>query len=119
MKSRTNRWLSQGRLTEHPILKFKRGRKVRIYFEDRETEAYEGESVAAALIASGVKVFRHSKRHKRPRGLFCAIGKCSSCLMEIDGVPNQMTCTVLVRDGMRVKRDRTTFQPQIAQIINR
>ncbi len=94
----------KNRLTKHPILKFERGNKIKFYFENKEIEAYEGETVSAALIASGIKVFSHSKRHNRPRGFFCAIGKCSSCFMEIDGVQNQMTCMRLVQQGMRVKR---------------
>lgn len=92
------------RITQHPIIEFKRGRKIKFYFEGDPVEAYDRETVAAALIASGIKVFRYSKRHKRPRGFFCAIGKCSSCLMEIDGVPNQMTCIRLVKQGMKVRR---------------
>lgn len=94
------------RLTEHPIIQFKRGKKIQFYFENKEITAYEGETVAAALIASGIKVFRYSKKYKRPRGFFCAIGKCSSCLMEINGVPNQMTCMKLVEQGMKVKRQK-------------
>jgi len=92
------------RITRHPIIEFKRGKKVKFNFEGQELEAYKGETVAAALIASGVKVFKYSKRHKRPLGFFCAIGKCSSCLMEINGVQNQMACMRLVEEGMKVKR---------------
>ena len=93
-----------GRLNQHPIIQFKRDKKIKFYFEGQEFLAYEGETVAAALIASGIKVFRYSKRHKRALGLFCAIGKCSSCLMEIDSVPNQMTCIRLVKENMQVRR---------------
>lgn len=92
------------RITHHPIIDFKREKPIKFYFEGKEITAYEGETVASALIASGIKVFRYSKHHKRPLGFFCAIGKCSSCLMEIDGVPNQMTCIRLVKEGMQVKR---------------
>ena len=95
-----------GRITQHPIIQFKRDKKIKFSFEGREFLAYEGETVAAALIASGIKVFRYSKRHKRAIGLFCAIGKCSSCLMEIDGVPNQMTCIRLVKEGMKIRKQK-------------
>ena len=94
----------ESRIAKHPIIQFNRGKKIKFYFEGKEIEAYEGETVAVALIAVGIKVFRYSKRHKRPRGLFCAIGKCSSCLMEIDGISNQMTCITLVKEGMKVRR---------------
>ncbi|HDJ83818.1 MAG TPA: FAD-dependent oxidoreductase, partial [Desulfurococcaceae archaeon] len=66
-------------------------------------EAYEGESVAAALYAIGVNVFTKSIKLERPRGAFCMIGKCSSCFMKVDGIPNTRTCIEPVRDGMRVE----------------
>ena len=91
------------RIWEHPIITFKRGRKVKFYFNGMEVEAYEGESVAAALYAVGINVFTKSIKLERPRGAFCMIGKCSSCFMKVDGVPNTRTCIEPVRDGMRVE----------------
>ncbi|NPA97073.1 MAG: FAD-dependent oxidoreductase [Crenarchaeota archaeon] len=97
---------SDRRIWEHPILTFKRGRKIRFLFEGREVEAYEGESVAAALYAIGIDVFSYSAKLGRPRGPFCMIGKCSSCFMIVDGIPNTRTCIEPVREGMRVERQR-------------
>jgi len=94
------------RLIKHPIIEFQRGKKIKFFFEGKEINAYQGETVAAALIASGIKVFKYSKKYKRPRGLFCAIGKCSSCLVEINGIPNQMACVRLVEEGINVKRQK-------------
>ena len=91
------------RIWEHPILVFKRGRKVKFYFNGMEVEAFEGESIAAALYAIGVNVFSRSIKLGRPRGAFCMIGKCSSCFMKVDGVPNTRTCIEPVRDGLRVE----------------
>ncbi len=94
------------RIWEHPILTFRRGRKVRFFFEGMEIEAYEGESIAAALYAIGIDVFSYSSKLGRPRGAFCMIGKCSSCFMVVDGVPNTRTCIEPVRDGVRVERQK-------------
>ncbi len=96
------------RLEEHPVLDFsrRRGKKVTIYFEGQPIETYEGEPIAEALHAAGIRVLNYSTEKLRPRGLFCAIGKCSSCLMVVDGIPNVRTCITLVRDGMRVERQR-------------
>jgi len=91
------------RIKEHPILEFKRGPKVKIYYGRKKIDAYEGETVGAALYAAGINVFTRSVKYHRPRGMFCAIGKCSSCMMRVDGVPNVMTCVIPVRDGMRVE----------------
>ena len=91
------------RLQEHPIVDFKRGKEVTIYFNGKPIKAYEGETVAAALYAAGIRVFSRSFRFHRPRGFFCAIGKCSACMMEVDGIPNVRICKVYVRDGMQIK----------------
>jgi aerobic-type carbon monoxide dehydrogenase small subunit (CoxS/CutS family) len=56
-----------------------------------------------ALHANGVKVYRNTPEMRRPRGFFCAIGKCSSCFMLVDGVPNVRTCVTPLNKGMRVE----------------
>ena len=94
------------RLSEHPVLRFERGKEVTIYFEGQPIKAYEGETIATALHAAGIRVLNYSPNKKRPRGLFCAIGKCSSCLMVVNGIPNVRTCITLVEDGMRIERQQ-------------
>ncbi len=41
-----------------------------------------------------------------PRGLFCAIGRCTDCVMTVDGVPNVRTCVTLVEGGMSIETQR-------------
>lgn len=92
------------RIENHPILEFKKGRKVSFTFDGKEMEGYEGEPIAAALHDAGVMVLSRSLRYDRPRGFFCAIGHCSSCLMEVDGRPNVRVCVEPLREGMTVRR---------------
>lgn len=92
------------RIESHPILSFSRGRRVRFWFEGRQLTGHEGETVAAALVAAGIRLFRHSEKQHRPRGFFCAVGKCSSCLMVIDGRPNVMACMEPLSEGMKIRR---------------
>ena len=91
------------RIDQHPILNFKRGEKFIFSFNGQEIEGYAGETVAAALHASGVRELAKSLKLHRPRGLFCAIGHCSSCLMVVDGQPNIRVCVTKVRPGMKVE----------------
>ena len=93
-------------IEKHPILQFTRGEKVKFNFEGRELEGYENQPIAAALHAAGVRVLSFSEKHNRPRGFFCAVGKCSSCLMEVDGQPNVMVCMVPLRAGMQIRRQK-------------
>ncbi|HNW33809.1 MAG TPA: (2Fe-2S)-binding protein [Candidatus Ozemobacteraceae bacterium] len=92
------------RIDDHPVLSFKKGRKVSFLFEGEKMEGFEGEPIAAALHAAGVRLLRHSPHKHRPRGFFCAIGRCSSCMMEVDGEVNVMTCITPLKEGMVVNR---------------
>jgi len=91
------------RIGQHPILEFQRGEKVKFFFNGQEFEGYESETIAAALHASGVVELAKSPELHRPRGLFCAIGNCSSCLMVVDGKPNIRICVVKIKAGMKIQ----------------
>jgi len=67
-------------------------------------EGFEGEPIAAALHANGVRVLRHSPSLGRPRGFFCAIGNCSSCFMVVDDRPNTRVCVEKLKEGMVIER---------------
>lgn len=99
------------RIYEHPIITFHRGRKIKFVFEGREVEAYEGESVAVALYAIGIDVFSWSRKLNRPRGPFCMIGKCSSCFMIVNNIPNTRTCILPVQEGLVVERQKGLATP--------
>lgn len=92
------------RINEHPIFgATDRGKKITIYIDSESVEAYEDDMIASALWAVGRKVSRYSPERCEPRGLFCAIGYCSDCLMVVDDVPNIRTCVTPVKDGMRIE----------------
>ncbi len=91
------------RIRKHPILTFKEGKRVNFTLDGKELWGYEGESIAAALHASGIKMLRKSVKLGRARGFFCAIGKCSSCMMKVDGVLNVMICTTRLKEGTKVE----------------
>jgi len=92
------------RITHHPILgdTEKRG-KVIIRVDGVEIEACAGEPIAAALVAAGVEVFRTTRKRGEPRRVFCAVGRCTDCIMTVDGQPNVRTCITPVRDGMEIQ----------------
>ena len=94
------------RIEEHPVLEFKRGEQVSFFFNDNIVEAYPDETIAAALHAAGVRKLGESPELHRPRGLFCAIGNCSSCFMVVDGKPNMRVCVIKVKQGMRVEEQQ-------------
>ncbi len=79
-----------------------RGEAIQIRVDGELIPAYEGETVAAALLAAGRRVFRHRVRGGDPRGIFCGIGMCFDCLVMVDGRHILRACVTPVRDGMQV-----------------
>ena len=92
------------RISEHPILGVvDKGNVVKFEFDGKEMEGYEGEPIAAALKAADVMVHRYTQKKHKPRGIFCAIGRCTDCVMIVDGVPNVRTCITPLKAGMVVR----------------
>lgn len=79
--------------------------EVTLEYAGRTIAAREGQTVAAALMADGINSWRTTRGACRPRGLFCGIGVCYDCLVEIDGFADQRACLVEVADGMRIGPD--------------
>ncbi len=95
--------LSSLRITTHPVLSFTGRRRLTFDFDGRSVEAYEGETVGAALHATGRHILSRSFKYHRPRGLLCVAGRCPNCLVNVDGQPNVRACVTPVQDGMRVR----------------
>src|SRR5665648_714217 len=89
------------RILEHPILDYDdRGKEtVSIIFDGEKITVYKGEMIAAALMANGVYKFRYTEKLNKPRGIYCAIGRCTDCVMIVDGIPNVRTCLLYTSDA--------------------
>jgi predicted molibdopterin-dependent oxidoreductase YjgC len=79
------------------------GNAVQITFDGVPVSAQETDSVASALLAAGYRTFTIDPHDGSSRGGFCFVGRCSDCLMVIDGQPGAMACITPVREGMRVE----------------
>ncbi len=65
--------------------------------------AHAGDTVAAALLASGRVTFRTTPVTGARRGPFCLMGSCFDCLVTIDGVADRQACLIPVAAGMRIE----------------
>ncbi|WP_378144014.1 (2Fe-2S)-binding protein [Cnuibacter sp. UC19_7] len=91
--------MSGTRLPGHGL---ERGRRIEFVLDGVPAEAYEGETVSAAVMADRDLGLRTTER-AQPRGYFCGMGVCFDCVMVVDGVPNTRTCVTWVREGMTVE----------------
>jgi len=77
------------------------GAPVRLTYDGQPVEARPGDTLAAALIASGDRTCR-TTRTADVRGVFCGMGVCNECALVVDGAPGALACMTAVKDGMQV-----------------
>jgi D-hydroxyproline dehydrogenase subunit gamma len=78
-----------------------RGPEVSMTLDGVPLVAFEGETVAAAMLAAGQNATRTTV-DGQARGIFCGIGVCFDCLVVVDGTPNTRACITWATDGMSV-----------------
>jgi sarcosine oxidase subunit alpha len=96
MTSQSQR-LAQGGLID-------RSKKVRFSFDGRTLTGHEGDTLASALLANGVKLVGRSFKYHRPRGILSAGSEEPSALVELrTGArrePNTRATTIELYDGL-------------------
>ncbi|MBN2858697.1 MAG: (2Fe-2S)-binding protein [Sphaerochaetaceae bacterium] len=92
------------RIDDHPVLgPLEERKQITIIVDGEPLKVFEGEMIAAALIANGKQYLRKTVKSHSPRGIYCGIGRCTDCVMTVDGVPNVRTCITEVQDGMVIE----------------
>ena len=75
---------------------------LRFTFNDREFDACEGETLAAALLQSGVYTLTDTTEDATARGAFCWMGWCQECRVRHEGRLVE-ACRLIVRDGLKAR----------------
>ena len=75
-------------------------------FNGETFKGTEGQSIAAALMATGVRELRKTRFDEEPRLIFCGIGICFDCVVVVDGVANQRACLVEINDGAKIESQK-------------
>jgi predicted molibdopterin-dependent oxidoreductase YjgC len=95
------------RIERHPILgPLPDAQRVEITIDGIELAAIPGDSIASAMLAHGIRAMRTMPESGSPRGYFCGVGRCSDCVVTVDGELNVVACTTYVRRGMRIETQR-------------
>jgi predicted molibdopterin-dependent oxidoreductase YjgC len=77
---------------------------VTVTIEGQPVAVPAGETVAAAVLVSGIGHTRTTPVSGTPRAPFCLMGVCYECLMVINGQANQRACREVVEEGMTIER---------------
>lgn len=79
----------------------KRGAAIPFTFDGCVMTACSGESIAAALLANGVRSARRSVQDS-PRGYYCGMGVCWECIVAVEGRGHVRACMEPVTNGLVV-----------------
>jgi len=90
------------RIQEHPILAAEKAEAVEFTWQGQTLTGRDGETIASALFANGVRIFGHHHKDEAPQGIFCANGQCAQCLVMADGIPVK-SCMTPVAAGMEIQ----------------
>ncbi len=63
-----------------------------------------GQSIAGVLIGAGEQAWRTTSFASAARGVFCGIGVCFDCVVEVNGLADVRACLRRARDGDVVVR---------------
>ena len=74
-----------------------------LQFEDSSLPVRENDTIASCLFRAGILRTGTTKRGE-PRGVFCGIGVCQNCVLEVEGEMNVRACVCRARPGTKVNR---------------
>ncbi|MEM6993917.1 MAG: 2Fe-2S iron-sulfur cluster-binding protein [Myxococcota bacterium] len=97
------------------------GQAVQMRYEHDDVPAQHGDTVVLALLGAGILHTSHSVKYRRPRGAYCLRGDCGSCLVRIDGTPNQRACLTAATPHMRVESQNRILHgaPDPSPVVDR
>ncbi|WP_112323061.1 (2Fe-2S)-binding protein [Oceanibium sediminis] len=94
------------RLIPDQSRRIRRTAEVTFWFDDAQIPAHEGEPVATALLRAGQLRLRDAptvaEGASAARGLFCCMGACQECAVEVDGAVVE-ACRLEAVEGLRVR----------------
>ena len=87
---------------------------VSMFVDGNIVHARRGQTIAVALLLAGQRTLRHTRNGGLPRGLYCGMGVCYDCIVQVDGVIER-SCMRQVEQGIRVEtlqRFRNPVEPK-------
>src|SRR5699024_306215 len=104
--------MTERRIIDHPVLgKLDEQKKVSFQFDGRTYEGYEGDTIASALLAHGIRTLRKHEETGRPRGIYCNIGHCFECRVTVYDISNIRACLTPIHNGMVVETGQQLDTP--------
>src|SRR5699024_9433486 len=104
--------MKSNRITNHPVLGDIEPRNVISFtFDGKTYSGYEGDTIASALLANGIRQLRVNEQTMHPTAIYCNIGPSFECRATADGEKAIRACMTPIRPDMIVERGQMDSDP--------
>lgn len=104
--------MNKNRILEHPVLgKLAERDVISFTFDGKTYEGYEGETIASALLANGIRKLRVHEESGTSRGIYCNIGHCFECRVTVNQAHGVRACLTELKAGMVIESGKRQPSP--------
>lgn len=104
--------MSTNRILNHPVLGPVENKKtVTFTFDGQTFEGLEGDTIASALLANGIRQLRVHEETGAPRAIYCNIGHCFECRVTIDAEETVRACMTPIQNNMSIESGKLQPAP--------
>lgn len=104
--------MTTNRIIDHPVLgKLENETPITFTFDGKTYEGFEGDTIASALLANGIRQLRVHEETGAPRAIYCNIGHCFECRVTINETDTVRACMTPIQNNMIVESGKMQPAP--------
>lgn len=104
--------MNSHRIMDHVVLgKLPIQKEISFTFDGKKYTGYEGDTIASALLANGIRKLRVHEQSGTPRGIYCNIGHCFECRVSVDQKPDIRACLTEIKENMVIESGKQQDSP--------
>lgn len=104
--------MNNHRIMDHVVLgKLPIQKEIPFTFDGKKYIGYEGDTIASALLANGIRKLRVHEQSGTPRGIYCNIGHCFECRVTADHKTNIRACLTEIKENMVIESGKLQDSP--------
>ena len=104
--------MTMNRILDHPVLgKLENQTPITFIFDGTTYKGLEGDTIASALLANGVRQLRVHEETGAPRAIYCNIGHCFECRVTVNQAQGVRACMTPVKENMIIESGKLQAAP--------
>ena len=104
--------MTMNRILDHPVLgKLENQTPITFIFDGTTYKGFEGDTIASALLANGVRQLRVHEETGAPRAIYCNIGHCFECRVTVNQAQGIRACMTPIKENMTIESGKLQAAP--------